>query len=457
MELHKRLINGNNTGSEGVIKTKQVPLSGSGLNLIIEACFLVLFTGLWTACTFFSPCTNQVTRQTTFCGTTANRSSASLVSSCPESLNIDRRLASSCCPGFLLRTSGNLFRVDRPRWRRTSYLRTSELPCRTICSGMICQLSMNRVFMSLTTIKSIFATQVLYALAIGFVKISITIMLMRLFIHRKVQIAGIVVIIISSLWMIMTWLVALLLCRPIKKNWEPAIPGTCGNSYVAFGVVAAVDIFNGLCLIILPMPSLWRLHLHQRYKLALAGVFGTGFMYVILTSVLVSLYPTGTDTSDSNSTMVIAALRIPLLLNTDFTDLTFDTRSQQIALAEPAVAIMVSCCPLLKPVLDKALLPFLGQGKTLVSRTTPASKAATDARPLYGNTAFRTYTRFDESYDEFRLENPVAPANQHIQVSAARPHLSDEYESMELGELCDQSKIMITREMIVTNYPLQQV
>lgn len=137
------------------------------------------------------------------------------------------------------------------------------------------------IFLLIETIQAILATQILYALAIGFVKISITVMLMRLFIHRNVQIAGKFVIIISISWMIMTCLVPLLLCKPVQKNWDPATAGTCGNSYVAFGIVAGIDIFNELCLIILPMPSLFKLYMHRRYKFALACVFGTGIMYVV--------------------------------------------------------------------------------------------------------------------------------------------------------------------------------
>lgn len=150
--------------------------------------------------------------------------------------------------------------------------------------------------------------------------------------------------------------------------------------------------------------------------------------------------------------MVIAALRIPVLLDTDFEDLTFDTRSQQIALAEPAIAIMISCSPLLKPVLDKALVPFLGQAKTMVSRKTPVSKAVTDPRNLYGSTTSRAYTRFDESHDEFELNNAAALGSQQTRVTTFGPLHPADIESMELGHAYDSSKILITREMIVTDH-----
>lgn len=126
----------------------------------------------------------------------------------------------------------------------------------------------------------------MYALAVGLVKISITVLLMRIFVSQRIKLAGGFIIGLSVLWTILTILVGLLLCKPITQNWEPTPDGTCGNQYVGFGIVAAIDIFNEICLIILPIPSVWKLHLPQRYRIALAGVFGTGIMFVPL-----SLWP----------------------------------------------------------------------------------------------------------------------------------------------------------------------
>ncbi|KAF2963958.1 hypothetical protein GQX73_g9631 [Xylaria multiplex] len=179
----------------------------------------------------------------------------------------------------------------------------------------------------------VFSIEFLYAFSVGFAKISITLMIMRIFIHRHVRIAGICIIVLSTGWMLHPLFTGLLLCTPIEANWNPAIPGAhCDNQYVGFGVVAGIDIINELALLILPIPSLWRVYLNTRYKFALLGVFGTGLV-----------------------TLIITAIRIPILLETNFYDLTFDTRNQQIILAEPAAALIVSCSPILKPVFDKAI------------------------------------------------------------------------------------------------------
>lgn len=129
------------------------------------------------------------------------------------------------------------------------------------------------------------AVQVLYALSVGFVKISITVMLMRIFVTRKVKIAGNLLIVLSSIWILLTILVGLLLCRPIEKNWNPAANGSCGDQYAGFAVVAAIDIFNELCLLVLPIPSLYKLQVRRRYKVALVAVFCTGVVYEPLNPV----------------------------------------------------------------------------------------------------------------------------------------------------------------------------
>lgn len=50
MEYHGHLVKDSEAVSPGIVKTKLVPISGSGVNLVVEACFLVLLTGFWTAC-----------------------------------------------------------------------------------------------------------------------------------------------------------------------------------------------------------------------------------------------------------------------------------------------------------------------------------------------------------------------------------------------------------------------
>ncbi|KAI1097856.1 hypothetical protein F4804DRAFT_326346 [Jackrogersella minutella] len=237
MEVYARLSTaGSNTDGTTKFESDIVPLSSRGLHLIIEGIFLALFTGVWTGMRLWCRRMKKV----------------------PISIEDWLHLTAlfffygqvvTCFISVSMGGAGHHVNELQP-WHIVRFY------------------------------KAIFAIQVLYALGVGFVKISITVMLMRIFVTRRVRIAGSFIIFISALWIVLTILVGLLLCKPIQQNWNMNAGGTCGNQYAGFGVVAAVDIFNEICLLILPIPSVLNLHIHNRYKVALAGVFGTGIMSV---------------------------------------------------------------------------------------------------------------------------------------------------------------------------------
>lgn len=103
-------------------------------------------------------------------------------------------------------------------------------------------------------------------------------MFMRIFPSRKFRFACIGAITLSTAWILMTILAGLLVCNPPEKNWNPDAPGYCGNQTAAFVAVGVVDVLNEICLLVLPLPMLFKLHLSQRYRVALSCVFSTGVM-----------------------------------------------------------------------------------------------------------------------------------------------------------------------------------
>ncbi|KAI1739170.1 hypothetical protein F4680DRAFT_149791 [Xylaria scruposa] len=233
----------------------------------------------------------------------------------------------------------------------------------------------------------IFSIEFLYAFSTGLAKISIALMIMRIFTVRHVRIAGICIILLSSGWMIHPFFTGLLLCTPIEANWNPATPGaSCGNQYIGFGIVAGLDIINELALLILPIPSLLTLQLRTRYKVALLGVFGTGLI-----------------------TLIITILRIPILLTTDFHDLTFDTRNQQIVMAEPAAALVVSCSPVLRPLFDKLVAQLMGRARQKAQPTaSPYGFGSSAGRSVKMMKKSRGYTSFGDSQEYLELDHGVS-------------------------------------------------
>ncbi|KAI1081868.1 hypothetical protein F5B20DRAFT_578648 [Whalleya microplaca] len=129
--------------------------------------------------------------------------------------------------------------------------------------------------------QTLLARQVLYAIDIGLVKFSICVLLMRIFVNRGFRLAAICIMVLSGLWMVSTVLVGLLMCRPIQANWDPEIPGAiCGKPGIAYMFIAVVNVFLEICLLILPIPMLWKLQLARRDKFGLTCVFASGLLYV---------------------------------------------------------------------------------------------------------------------------------------------------------------------------------
>lgn len=80
------------------------------------------------------------------------------------------------------------------------------------------------------------------------------------------------------MWNVGDVLGGFLICRPLAKNWDFALPGTCGsqaNYYFAMGII---NITTDIFLIALPMPYLYRLRLEWRKKILAMALLSIGIM-----------------------------------------------------------------------------------------------------------------------------------------------------------------------------------
>ncbi|KAI1268956.1 hypothetical protein F5Y18DRAFT_172693 [Xylariaceae sp. FL1019] len=272
----------------------------------------------------------------------------------------------------------------------------------------------------------IFSIEFLYALSVGFVKISVTLMIMRIFPVQHVRIGGITLIVLSALWMLHPLFTGLLLCTPIEANWNPFTPGAeCGNQYIGYGIVAGIDILNELALLILPIPSLLRVHIKTRYKVALLGVFGTGLI-----------------------TLIVTIIRIPVLLTTNFVDLTYDTRNQLIVLGEPAAALVVSCSPVLRPVFDKIFSGITGRPRTVTGGTSSSSAFRSTASRSNMKKS-RGYTSFGDSQDTLELGNVAQYGGRETKVIAATHPFEDGFGRSPADR--NDAGILVMKETIVVS------
>lgn len=75
------------------------------------------------------------------------------------------------------------------------------------------------------------------------------------------------------------------MCTPVSYFWDQKEKGTCMDRYAVWFANASINIVTDVIIFIMPMPVLRHLHLPQRQRLALMGIFGLG-AFVCLTSVL---------------------------------------------------------------------------------------------------------------------------------------------------------------------------
>lgn len=84
---------------------------------------------------------------------------------------------------------------------------------------------------------------------------------------------GIAVVVAFWLGTIITILVS---CRPIQKNWDPALPGVCENVGLEELTAAAINMVLDILIVALPLPIIWRLQMSLEKKLAVTVTFALG-------------------------------------------------------------------------------------------------------------------------------------------------------------------------------------
>lgn len=66
---------------------------------------------------------------------------------------------------------------------------------------------------------------------------------------------------------------------PVRGFWDITIPHHCDEQRKFEMAAAVVNIIVDLVVILLPLPTVWRLKLPRRQRWALSGVFMLGFLY----------------------------------------------------------------------------------------------------------------------------------------------------------------------------------
>ncbi|KAJ3549055.1 hypothetical protein NM208_g697 [Fusarium decemcellulare] len=198
-----------------------------------------------------------------------------------------------------------------------------------------------RLDLHLSHFQKIFlSAQIFYAAELLAVKISIILLMQRLFYVSLpwFRIMSWVAMALSAVWALYTALLGFLICRPIQSAWDITVTRTsCGNFVIGFSAVAVFDIVTDLVIFLPAIKIVSRLQMARPHKVALIAVFAAGFI-----------------------TIIFSGIRLYFTIVADFVNITegFATASVSGVL-QSGIALMVASSPMLRPVFDRTVVRWL--------------------------------------------------------------------------------------------------
>jgi hypothetical protein len=118
---------------------------------------------------------------------------------------------------------------------------------------------------------------VVYLTAVNIPKFAILVLFYRLFptkIARTCVYLLMASLGLSSFILIVTALAA---CKPISANWNPTPPaGACINKEPLYLWSALPNFITDTCMLVLPLPIIWKLHTQTSTKIGLTMTFLVG-------------------------------------------------------------------------------------------------------------------------------------------------------------------------------------
>lgn len=87
-----------------------------------------------------------------------------------------------------------------------------------------------------------------------------------------------VIIAIIFLYYLIVTAFNIFICRPREKFWNRVLQGSCYNRTALSLSTGFFNIFSDFALLMLPLWSIWKLHVPVKKKLGLSAVFASGML-----------------------------------------------------------------------------------------------------------------------------------------------------------------------------------
>ena len=127
--------------------------------------------------------------------------------------------------------------------------------------------------------KLIFAEEFTYIVSTAFPKLAILALYMRVFTTRFYRWTVYVLATIILLTVVVDFVLALVICKPVAYNWDFNIPGGyCADKMGPYRWISIPNIVTDLVMLVLPLPVIWRLQTRRTNKIGLTVTFLTGLL-----------------------------------------------------------------------------------------------------------------------------------------------------------------------------------
>ncbi|KAL5350807.1 hypothetical protein ACLOAV_004378 [Pseudogymnoascus australis] len=197
---------------------------------------------------------------------------------------------------------------------------------------------------ALENLKALWLAIIVYYTSLGFVKSSIIVQYLRIFVDKRMRIICWSLLVVVTLYSLTTVFLAAFTCYPFHFFWDTNAKGphTCLDQKSLWFANASLNIVSDIVVLICPMPALSQLQLPKRQKIGVMVVFALGGVTVIMSTLrLHSLY-------------IISVSK----------DVSWDNVGASTwSMVELNTGITCACLPMLKPLIVRFFPRFLGSSR----------------------------------------------------------------------------------------------
>ena len=111
---------------------------------------------------------------------------------------------------------------------------------------------------------------------LGLVKISLVVLYLQVFPNSRVRCVCWIVLGYVTLSSLIIQFLTIFSCTPIQSFWDRDIKGTCLDLAAIGYANSANAVLQDLIILVLPMPSLFKLQINIWRKIAVAFIFAVG-------------------------------------------------------------------------------------------------------------------------------------------------------------------------------------